>query len=46
MEEGTRTKKTIFVGGISDDMDETNIYENFSTFGTKATTSQLLIGTE
>jgi RNA recognition motif-containing protein len=33
MEEGTRTKKTVFVGGISDDIDESNIYENFSTFG-------------
>ncbi|KIM87119.1 hypothetical protein PILCRDRAFT_815579 [Piloderma croceum F 1598] len=33
MEEGTRTKKTVFVGGISDDVDESNIYENFSTFG-------------
>ena|ERR1700733_6177732 len=33
MEEGTRTKKTVFVGGISDDVDESKIYENFSTFG-------------
>jgi len=33
MEEGTRTKKTVFVGGISDGVDESNIYENFSTFG-------------
>jgi len=33
MEEGTRTKKTVFVGGISDDVDESTIYENFSTFG-------------
>jgi len=33
MEEGTRTKKTVFVGGIADDIDESNIYDNFSTFG-------------
>jgi len=33
MEEGTKNKKTIFVGGISDDTDETTLYEAFSTFG-------------
>jgi hypothetical protein len=33
MEEGTKTKKTIFIGGIGDDVDESVIYENFSTFG-------------
>jgi hypothetical protein len=33
MEEGTRTKKTVFVGGISDDVDESIIYDHFSTFG-------------
>jgi len=33
MEEGTKTKKTVFVGGISDDTDETALYEGFSTFG-------------
>jgi len=33
MEEGTKTKKTIFVGGIGDDIDQTIIYEQFSTFG-------------
>ncbi|KAF8178243.1 hypothetical protein BJ912DRAFT_1056448 [Pholiota molesta] len=33
MEEGTKSKKTVFVGGISDDTDETTLYENFSTFG-------------
>jgi len=33
MEEGTKTKKTIFVGGISDDTDETTLYEAFYTFG-------------
>jgi len=27
MEEGTKNKKTIFVGGISDDTDETTLYE-------------------
>ncbi len=34
MEEGTKHKKTIFIGGISDDTDETTLYEAFSTFGT------------
>lgn len=34
MEEGTKTKKTIFVGGIGDDVDESTIYETFFPFGT------------
>lgn len=33
MEQGTKSKKTVFVGGISDDTDETAIYQSFSTFG-------------
>ncbi|KAH8116940.1 RNA-binding domain-containing protein [Phellopilus nigrolimitatus] len=33
MEEGTKTKKTVFVGGIGDSVDEAAIYETFSTFG-------------
>ncbi|KAH8106963.1 RNA-binding domain-containing protein [Cristinia sonorae] len=33
MEEGTRTKKTIFVGGIGDDVDEGVLMETFSSFG-------------
>ena len=33
MEEGTKTKKTIFVGNIADDVDETVLLETFSTFG-------------
>lgn len=33
MEEGTKTKKTVFVGGIGDDVDETILLESFSTFG-------------
>lgn len=33
MEEGTKSKKTVFVGGIGDDVDESAIYESFSTFG-------------
>ncbi|KZT67739.1 RNA-binding domain-containing protein [Daedalea quercina L-15889] len=33
MEEGTKTKKTIFVGGIGDDVDETVLIETFSAFG-------------
>lgn len=33
IEEGTKAKKTVFVGGIGDDIDEQAIYESFSTFG-------------
>ncbi|KAI0748215.1 RNA-binding domain-containing protein [Daedaleopsis nitida] len=33
MEEGTKSKKTIFIGGIGDDVDETVILDNFATFG-------------
>ncbi|KAF9264650.1 RNA-binding domain-containing protein [Marasmius fiardii PR-910] len=33
MEEGTKNKKTVFVGGIGDDVDEAVMYENFATFG-------------
>jgi len=33
MEEGTKSKKTVFVGGIGDDVDESVIYEHFTTFG-------------
>lgn len=33
MEEGTKTKKTVFVGNIADDVDETVLVETFSTFG-------------
>lgn len=33
MEEGTKGKKTIFIGGIGDDVDETVIYEHFAAFG-------------
>ncbi|KAJ3801302.1 hypothetical protein GGU11DRAFT_769718 [Lentinula aff. detonsa] len=33
MEEGTKAKKTVFVGGIGDDVDENVIYEHFATFG-------------
>ncbi|TDL24787.1 RNA-binding domain-containing protein [Rickenella mellea] len=33
MEEGTKTKKTVFVGGIGDEVDEGVLYEAFSTFG-------------
>lgn len=41
MEEGTKHKKTIFIGGISDDTDETTLYEAFSTFGTSNSPSHL-----
>jgi RNA recognition motif-containing protein len=33
MEEGSKSKKTVFVGGIGEDTDETSLYESFSTFG-------------
>ncbi|KAF9227885.1 RNA-binding domain-containing protein [Gyrodon lividus] len=33
MEEGTKGKKTVFVGGIGEDVNESVIYEHFSTFG-------------
>lgn len=33
MEEGTKTKKTVFIGGIGDDVDESVILEAFQTFG-------------
>jgi peptidyl-prolyl isomerase E (cyclophilin E) len=33
MEEGSKSKKTVFVGGIADEIDESFIYEKFSTFG-------------
>lgn len=34
MEEGTKSKKTIFIGGVNEDVDEAAIIEAFSTFGT------------
>jgi peptidyl-prolyl isomerase E (cyclophilin E) len=33
MEEGTKSKKTVFIGGVGDEVDESAIYETFSTFG-------------
>jgi RNA recognition motif-containing protein len=33
MEEGAKNKKTIFIGGIGEDVDEEVILEAFSTFG-------------
>ncbi|KIP09588.1 hypothetical protein PHLGIDRAFT_116219 [Phlebiopsis gigantea 11061_1 CR5-6] len=33
MEEGTKTKKTIFVGNIANDVDEAVLVETFHTFG-------------
>jgi len=33
MEEGTKGKKTIFIGGIGEDVDEAVIYEHFVPFG-------------
>ncbi|EIN07342.1 RNA-binding domain-containing protein [Punctularia strigosozonata HHB-11173 SS5] len=33
MEEGTKTKKTVFIGGIGDDVDESVLLDTFSSFG-------------
>ncbi|KAJ7709874.1 hypothetical protein B0H17DRAFT_1029581 [Mycena rosella] len=33
MEEGSKSKKTVFVGGVAEEVDEATIYEHFSTFG-------------
>ncbi|KAI0703629.1 RNA-binding domain-containing protein [Cytidiella melzeri] len=33
MEEGAKSKKTLFVGNIADDVDETVLLETFGTFG-------------
>ncbi|KAF5377021.1 hypothetical protein D9757_001862 [Collybiopsis confluens] len=33
MEEGTKSKKTVFVGGIGEDVDEGIIIQHFATFG-------------
>lgn len=33
MEEGTKSKKTVFVGGIPEEVDEAVLYEQFSAFG-------------
>ena len=38
MEEGTKAKKTVFVGGIGDGIDEAALYEAFSTFGALVST--------
>lgn len=34
MEEGTKTKRTVFVGGVGEDVDEVALLAAFSTFGT------------
>lgn len=33
MEEGTKTKKTVFVGNLANDVDEAILLETFATFG-------------
>ncbi|KAF7294916.1 RNA-binding domain-containing protein [Mycena indigotica] len=33
MEDGAKNKKTVFVGGVGEEIDEAAIYEQFSTFG-------------
>ena len=35
MEEGTKTKRTVFIGGVGDDVDEAALMAAFSTFGTR-----------
>ncbi|KAJ7916597.1 RNA-binding domain-containing protein [Mycena leptocephala] len=32
MDEGAKSKKTVFVGGVAEEVDEAAIYEHFSTF--------------
>lgn len=41
MEDGTKSKKTVFVGGLNEDIDEAILYETFSTFGTPLPVSHL-----
>ena len=43
MEEGTRTRKTVFVGGIGDEVDEAILFETFSTFGVFCYLAQILL---
>jgi RNA recognition motif-containing protein len=38
MEEGSKTKKTVFVGGVGEDVDEEIILEAFSIFGVQSPT--------
>lgn len=33
MEEGSKQKKTVFIGGLSDEVDEGVLLETFATFG-------------
>lgn len=33
MEEGTKSKRTVYVGGLNEEIDETFLYETFATFG-------------
>lgn len=33
MEEGNKSKKTIFIGNVAEEVNENIIYENFQTFG-------------
>ena len=33
MEEGTKSKKTVFVGNLANDVDEAVLLETFATFG-------------
>ena len=42
MEEGTKSKRTVFVGGVGDDVDEATLMTTFSTFGTRPSTRVIL----
>ncbi len=42
MEEGARAKRTVFIGGINDEIDEEAIFEQFQTFGEVSVTCHLL----
>jgi len=33
MDDGAKSKKTVFVGGVAEEVDEAAIYQHFSTFG-------------
>ena len=44
MEEGTKTKRTVFVGGVGDDVDEAALMAAFSTFGTGPSARVILLG--
>jgi len=42
MEEGSKAKRTVFVGGVGEDVDEAALMAAFSTFGTGSSTRAIL----